>query len=199
MARSFCLLSLTLATVLSPALVYAHPIDELAQASYVGITGDAVTVELDLIPGEQVDAAFKREVQKEGYPKNVGAALHLSLDGKSISVETVRAEKRELGQRLFFRAALPQITAGAHQLRYENAYAPFKSGYLAATLAGSEQIAIEKQERDTLQKTLTIDFYSRVGSKSQRGWVLIGLPVLALIALLARRRQAGQSTKEDYS
>ena len=191
MARSFCR-SAALALLLFPIAAHAHPIDELAQASYVGITPNAITIELDLIPGEEVGTAFEQEIQRESYPQNIGTALQLTLDGKPIPVQTVRAEKREIGQRLFFRTALPEMTVGAHQLQFKNAYAPYKRGYLASTLAENERVTIGEQRRDGLQQALTIDFQVSPAPGHHKTWLLVALPILIVLALLTQKRFAGQ-------
>jgi hypothetical protein len=98
---------LVLLALLIPLSAHAHPRDELAQTSDIGVTSREVTVELVFTPGEQLTEAFQKRSKNPKFAHEAAAVLRLS-------------------------AALPTLAPGPHQVRYENRYAPLKSAYLAA-------------------------------------------------------------------
>ena len=182
--------SLVALLVALPAL--AHPRDELGQASYLGVTHAAVTVELNLAPGEQLVPAFARLIAKNGYPEQVLSELSLTLDGKPLALQLVRGPVAtpEQSTKLYFEAPLPNLALGKHTLRYENHHTPFKSGYIATTLAGTEGITIGKQLHDSLQQTLTVEWENRAaGFPLFRMIAVVFLVLCVLYTLVARSRR----------
>ena len=177
MAQSLRVLSSLLALCILPAL--AHPVDELGQASYVGITPSAVAIELSLTPGEQLARPFAALNAKPDYPQQVLTELSLSLDGKPLALNLVQKPLTvgEQSTKLFFSAPLVSLPGGRHTLRYENHHAPLKSAYLAATLAGTDGIQIGQQTHDATQQTLTIEFQAPAPQTSALPW-LIGVALL---------------------
>jgi hypothetical protein len=148
---------------------HAHPRDELGQASYVGITASAVTVELNLTPGDLLAPAFAALAEKPDYPQWVLSELMLSLDGVPLPLRLVKCQlpeheslrRGEQSMRLFFQAPLASLPGGKHMLSYQNLHAPLtvKNGYLATTLMGSEDIRIGQQTHDATQQALTVEFH----------------------------------------
>jgi hypothetical protein len=185
MARVSCR-SLALALALLPTSAWAHPRDELEQASYIGIAPDAVTVELDLIPGDLVEEVFARETQRGDHAARVAAALRLSLDDIPLPLELLRTRPLPVGLRLYLHAPLSPLAAGRHTLRYENGYAPLRGGYLATALAGSERLTIGEQRRDERQRSVAIDFDVAADSLPRSVWVTGAIFVAGGIALWRR-------------
>ena len=81
----------------------AHPLDELAQASYVEVSRERVSVELNLTPGERIAGKFFASLDgnRDGalspgergvYEKRVLGDLRLSLDGEPLAPALVRSE-----------------------------------------------------------------------------------------------------------
>lgn len=172
----------------------AHPRDELGQASYLEITRAAVRVELNLAPGEQLTTAHAALVAKSDYAQQVLSALSLTLDGKPLALRLVRGPVAtpEQSTKLFLEASVPSLSAGKHTLRYENRYAPFKSGYIATTLAGTDGITIGKQLHDPLQQTLTVEWEAPAPPPTSPGmaWPVAGFLGLCLLYGLVNRKKA---------
>ncbi len=169
---------------------HAHPRDELGQASYLGITRSAVTVELNLAPGEQLTAAFAALMAKDSYPQQVLSQLSLALDGRPLALRLVGGPVAtpEQSTKLYFEAPLPSLSSGTHTLRYENRYQPFKSGYIATTLAGTEGIVIGKQLHDPLQQTLTVEWEAPARPSPWIAWAGGGFLTLCLLYGLSHRK-----------
>ncbi|WP_395094751.1 hypothetical protein [Armatimonas sp.] len=172
-------LALLILPMASP--VRAHPRDELGQASYVGITRKAITVELSLAPGDQLAPSFAALEEKPDFAQRVLGNLTLSLDGKRLALRLVREPLRtpEQSTKLFMEAPLVSLSAGAHTLHYENRYAPFKSGYLATTLAGTDGITIGTQTHGAFQQTLTVAFQAPATGYPLFVWIVASLLALA--------------------
>lgn len=188
-----CLSSALLCLIAGGAL--AHPVDELAQSSYLGVLPTKVTLELNLTPGDKLVSAFFALTQKPGYAAQLVGEQALWLDGKALSLRLVRTEP--LGDaknlRLFLEAPLGALPEGKHTLRYENHHAPLKSAYTAATLAGTDGITIGEQTHDPTQQALTVAFQARPLTPENGGTPAVGIVALALVAcgLYARVRRRG--------
>jgi hypothetical protein len=169
--------ALALLFVLCPLSAQGHPRDELGQASYVGITSTAVTIELNLTPGDKLASAFATLAEKPDYPQRVLSDLTLSLDGIALPLHLVKWQlpeheslrRGEQSVRLFLQAPLAALAGGKHTLRFQNFYAPvkMKNGYLATTLTGTDGIRIGKQIHNSTQQKLTIEFQAPTTSLSQ--------------------------------
>lgn len=182
-----CLSSVLLCLLAGGAL--AHPVDELAQSSYLGVLPTKVTLELNLTPGDKLVPAFVALTQKPSYAAQLVGEQALWLDGTALSLRLVRTEP--LGDaknlRLFLEAPLGALPAGKHTLRYENHHAPLKSAYTAATLAGTDGITIGEQTHDPAQKALTVVFEARPSLSPTVGVVALVLVACALYARVRRR------------
>ncbi|MBB6051495.1 hypothetical protein [Armatimonas rosea] len=178
--------SLLVLVALMPLSAHAHPRDELAQTSYLGVTPREVTVELVFTPGEQLTEAFQKRSQDPTFASEAAAALRLWVDGTLVPL---RLQSTTLPLRLS--AALPTLAPGPHQLRYENRYAPLKSAYLAAALAGTGGITIGPQTRDARQQQLGFTFTlpAQVPPPSHLPWVVGGLLALSSLYALGRGRR----------
>jgi MYXO-CTERM domain-containing protein len=186
--------------------ILAHPTDELAQASYVEVGREKVSVELDLTPGEQLAEKYVASLDKnkdgalspaeqEGYAAQVLGELRLSLDGAALAPILARSEfpsatalrSRGASVKLFIDAPLPPLAPGKHVLRYENRHAPLKSGYLAVLLFGKEGQVVGTQTHDETQQTLTLTFMTPPPPLSPL--LILGVGLLALGAVVALRQR----------
>ena len=163
----------------------AHPLDELAQASYIEVGAGKVALELDLTPGERVTGKYFASLdenkdgalspaERDACAGRVLRDLRLSLDGKPLAPTLARSEfpqdailKSGGGSVKFFvEAPLNSLAPGKHVLRYENRYEPLKSGYLVAVLVGKDGQTVGTQSRDDRQQTLTLEFTTPADRKS---------------------------------
>jgi hypothetical protein len=168
-----------LTLLLVPALTYAHPRDELEQATYLEILPKYVTIEVNLAPGDIIASDFASlldkdhdgkliESEQSAFANQLLSHLSLSIDGTALPLQiktsqfpTIENLKRgEDRIRLTFDSLVPPFSAGKHTLRYENHYTlpKIKSGYLATTLAGEQGIEVGTQTRDATQKVIDVEF-----------------------------------------
>jgi hypothetical protein len=178
--------SLLVLVALMQLPAHAHPRDELAQTSYLGVTPRELTVELVFTPGEQLTEAFEKRSRAPQFASEAAAALRLWVDGKPVTLQLQSATPP-----LRLSAALPTLAPGPHQLRYENRYAPLKSAYLAAALAGTGGITISPQTRDAHQNQLAFTFTlpAPAPPPSRLPWVVLGLLALSSLYALGRGRR----------
>ena len=191
----------------------AHPLDELAQASYVEVGRARVAVELNLTPGERVAGKYfaSLDENKDGTlspaergvcEKRVLGDLRLSLDGKPLAPTLARSEfptdailKSGGGSvKLFATTDFAPLAPGKHVLRYENRHEPLKSGYLVAVLVGKDGAAVGTQSRDDRQQALTLEFSTPAAPSSPllpglgAGLIALGAAVFAFRRWRQRRR-----------
>lgn len=191
----------------------AHRRDEYLQAARLAIEPDRVELALDLTPGISVAAQVLAEIDRDGnnsvtseegrlYTQRLMRAVALDLDGHPLEIELVDTVfpaidaiwKGEGMVRVLARAALPDLGAGAHRLRYRNAHRVDIGAYLANGLVpASDRISISSQQRDPYQRELTIDYVLRPDrtTRLRAGlWVAAGGTLLWLTFLRRRRAAA---------
>jgi hypothetical protein len=172
-------LLILLALLLVPALSYAHPRDELEQATYLEILPKHVTIEVNLAPGDIIASDFASlldtdhdgkmtESEQSAFANQLLSNLLLSIDGTALPLQIKTSqfppiESLKNGEeriRLTFDSPISSLSAGKHTLRYENRYTlpKIKSGYLATTLAGEQGIEVGTQTRDATQKVIDVEF-----------------------------------------
>ncbi len=180
----------------------AHPVDELAQASFIGVGREWVSVELTLMPGEKLAKKFFASLdtnrddtldtaEQKAYATQVSGDLRISLDGAPLAVKLAGQEfppdaalrSGSASIKLSVEAALPRLAPGKHLLRYENRHAPATSGYLAVVLVAESGQEAGTQTRDDRQQTLTLAFTTPAAPLSPL--LSLGAGVLALGAYLA--------------
>jgi hypothetical protein len=168
--------SIALAILLTAGATLAHPVDECVQAAYLKLGPDALELELDLTPGERVAAQMldlidqnrdgqmdQSEVQR--YGERVLEDLHLNVDDRSqtLKLESVLPPSTQTFLdgggtiKLVARADL-RTDAGSHTLRFRNAHAPVKSGYLANIFVQSGEVKILEQQRDATQQEFLVRY-----------------------------------------
>ena len=169
MARRFFASSAALLLGLSlgaPAL--SHPLDELAQSSYLTLEDGSVRLEVGMTPGERVTQKFlalgdlTSNAGRRDFGNRIGKYLSASVDGRKLPLTLETADSalpaQGPGVLLSYRAALPSLSPGPHTLRYENRFEPFRSGYLSTALLGSGGVRLGQMERDPRQQSLTFAF-----------------------------------------
>jgi hypothetical protein len=200
--------ALTIAAVLALAVggVSAHRLDELLQATRIGIADDRVDLELDLTPGIAVAGAIVNDIdsdhdgrlsgdEQRGYVSRVLQDVRLAADGRALPLNissftfpSIEACRDGLGV-IGIRATAPLTsTPGSHTLTLSNEYRIDGSAFLAnALVPDSDRIAIHAQRRDGAQTELAIDY--SVADRPHKALPYAGLTVaLALVTAAARKR-----------
>lgn len=192
----------------------AHPLDELAQASYVEVGRERVSVELNLTPGERIAGKFFASLdenkdgvlspaERDACAARVLRDLRLALDGEPLAPTLARSEfppdavlkSGGASVKLFVEAPLNSLAPGKHVLRYENRYEPLKSGYLVAVLVGKDGAGVGTQTRDDRQQALNLEFSTPAAMSSSSPLLPgLGAGLLALgggvFAMRRRQRRA---------
>jgi len=197
---------MTLGTVTDAS---AHRRDEYLQASRIGLRPDAVSIELDLTPGIEVAASIVALIDRDRdgqlsaeeermYAADVVRALEIKVDEDPLQVRMVSsafpdASALRTGEgtiRLRAAATHRSLAAGPHRLFLRNTHHDSQSAYLAnALVPDTAQISMIEQRRDPRQTRLTIDYTVRAAPViAGRAWLLVGLPVAALLMLRLTRR-----------
>ena len=192
----------------------AHRRDEYLQAARVAIDVAAVQLELDITPGIALAETIIADIDRNGdgalsvdeqraYGDAVVNALTLRVDGTPLraqlgttSFPDLDAVRRGEGTiRLQSTAALPRLSAGAHQLLFRNRHHPDSSVYLAnALVPASRDVAVTGQRRDGDQTELTIDYVLRAAPATPvAAWLLGSFAAAAMLwlAVVRRSRSAG--------
>ncbi len=184
----------------------AHRRDELLQAARLAIAPNAIELQLDLTPGIELaeaviagidrnrDGAFSED-EKAAFVSSVMSSIEVRIDGgpavvPAPSVEFPDAASLRSGDgtvRLTSTIARSPLSNGAHAVSFRNDYRPESSVYLANALApASDDVAIDRQTRDSEQRSLTIDYtIGRERFASLPVW-LFGSGAMAWIALRLR-------------
>jgi hypothetical protein len=195
----------------------AHRRDEHLQAARIGIEPDHVTVDLDVTPGADLAGAAIAAIDRDGngalspaerdaYAGRVADALWLANDGHAHALRLISAvfpepsaiRRGEGTIALRFRADLPALAAGAHELVFGNGHAPTQSVYLAnALVPRSPRVSVRGQTRSPHQHELAIAYMLAPPGPSRllrRAVVITAGAVLVLWPLgrhvLGRRQRA---------
>ena len=174
-----------------PTTAAAHRLDEYLQATRIALAPDDVRVEIDLTPGINVAPRVAPLIDSDGdgalspserraYAELVVRLTALQFDGRPAPLVLVGSEYPSLDDmrtgvgtiRLTARATPAAASRGGHRLTYANVHQPEMSAYLVNALAPPPGIHITRQQRDTWQRQLTLDYV--VDSSSGRGWRIAG-------------------------
>ncbi len=165
--------------------VKAHPVNELLEGAYVTLTPDAINLELDLTPGEQVSAKLLSqldpnqdgrvsELEAHNFAQQVIKATILKWDGqpKTWTLERVIVppySNLTLGGdtvKIYAKSKLSVpngVTSGAHTLLFNNLYQLGPSRYMVniflQPLSGVS-FGVDRQIHSDDQRTLTV--YCRI-------------------------------------
>jgi nickel/cobalt transporter (NicO) family protein len=171
-----------LISVLLPAKeAVAHPLDEFVQNTYIDLTLDRTTLELNLTPGVLVAPEMVAlidtdgdgeisETEGEAYANDVLRDIFLEVDDEpqpltlassqfptpldiSAGLGTIRLQVAAEGL-----ADTPGDTPGEHQLYYRNDHQPVNSKYLVNAFKKSSEVEIAQQDRERLQHAIRVDY-----------------------------------------
>ena len=171
----------TFAVVLFCGLVLpgrAHRVDEILQAALVSIEPDAVRLEVSLTPGIESlpDLLAVLDPDQDGqistleeatYASRLRSELHLNLDGHALALRETGHQFPPLEElrngagvlRFQIQAKIPSLTAGRHELNYQNRHLSERSAYLVnAVLPQSPALQVTGQFRNTNQSESRIAF-----------------------------------------
>ena len=195
-------------TFVASSHVSTHRRDEYLQAARIGVEPESVRIDLDLTPGIDVadgiiamidndrDASLSRDEQR-AYASEIVEDLEITLDGAPLTLGLTSSTFPELSSlrrgegviRLQVSATHPGLSAGGHQLFFRNQHLAGHSVYLANALAPEDaRISVTEQRRDLYQRELTIVYAIARGSASLVGWLVISLPVAAVLIVRFTRR-----------
>jgi hypothetical protein len=195
--------SIALALVLLAGAAFAHPVDECMQAAYLKLGPDALELELDLTPGEQVAPQMlglidqdqdgqMDQPEAQRYAKRVIEDLSLTVDEQpqTFKLENVMPPSTPVflaGGGTIKLLARTDLTAeaGSHTFEFRNAHAPVKSGYLANVFVQSGEVTILEQKRDAKQQTFRVR-YSLEPRVPNLDWLWLIPVVLVPTALMTR-------------
>ena len=190
----------------------AHRRDEYLQAARLAIDPDRVELALDLTPGIAIAGRVLAEIDRDGdnvialdearaYTHRLISGIALDVDGHPLEIELADAVfpavaaifEGEGTVRIVARAALPELGAGVHRLRYRNAHRPDISAYLAnALVPAGDRISIRSQQRDPVQRNLTIEYVLRpdAATRLRHGLGVAAAVTVLWLTVLWRRRAA---------
>ena len=167
-----------LAALMPPQPALAHPLDVYLQATYITVAPSGIVVELDLSPGvlvapqmlPQLDSNGDQvisEAESQAYADTVIRNVVLHVDGQPLTLAVTKIEMPpyltiQAGYgtiRLFTTAGPAPVLAGGHELTYQNNFAPAGSTYqVNAFVDKGVAVTLGKQNRDNLQRSLTLDY-----------------------------------------
>jgi hypothetical protein len=182
----------------------AHRLDEYLQAARFSVHRDHIDVEIDLTAGVSVapevsasiDTDHDGRISKDegwAYAAQVFRSIDLYVDKKPLTLVLTSDSFPDLNEmaagtgiiRLRGTAKHAPLPAGSHDLFFRNMHQPKISVYLANALVPKDgHIEITGQERNTVQREITIDF--RVLPEAKSGWMtwlgaLLGISTLACL------------------
>ena len=172
------LMALLLSLLVPPQAALAHALDVYLQATYITVAPTQIMVELDLTPGvlvapqvlSHLDPNNDQQItDSEGraYAEAMLRNVVLQVDGQPQALTITKLDvpaylnvQSGYGTiRIFTAAALAAGSAGTHQIVYKNNFAPTNSAYqVNAFVDKGVAITLGKQNRDSLQHGLTMDF-----------------------------------------
>ena len=156
--------------------VFAHPLDEVVQSSYLSIEGKRVGLELNLSAGTLVAPALAAYIdsnndhvisddETQAYARRLQAELSLQVDGQTrpLVLQKIEMPSWDLVSvgaiiKAEFLADAAQ-SAGAHQVVMTNRHEPAKSVYQNTLLApDNPNIRIRGQRQNNEQNEFTVNY-----------------------------------------
>ena len=180
----------------------AHRLDEYLQATLIGVTPDAVEVEIRLTPGvamlpvwmavvdQDRDGRISAEEERD-YVRRVAREVELRVDGVPAPLSLIESSfpaLEAMREGLGTIAIKLRAARRGHELRFENRHLPQVSAYLVNCLAApSDGLVVRKQVRDEAQRSIEFE-YSFSGAAVPESWLAgIGVLLLARMAYLMYR------------
>jgi hypothetical protein len=174
--------------------VAAHRLDEYLQAVRIDLGFDRILLHVDLTPGAEISSSVlaildgngDRTIEAreaDGYATLFLRHISLTIDGQSRPLTLVSRVVPSIPEMnagtgvIRIEASSPSTnTDGPHRLELRNEFRPDVGVYLVNALApATSEITITSQQRDPLQKTMTLD-YEIVRATSWTGvvwWALV--------------------------
>lgn len=201
---------LLLAAAIGLTSLPAHNLDEYLQAALIEVGRERVEVSVRMTPGSAVFGAFSAMLDPDGdgritseeqarYRSQVMRDWRLHLDDKAIAMDCRDSELSPIAElrvgagALSIRcvAELQGIPAGMHHLRFRNGHQAAWSVYMMNALQPGPGVSIQSQERDPLQREITIAFEASGPVRRAGSWWLgvIVAPLLLRAAYLAHRNR----------
>lgn len=200
-----------LALPLALSSLTAHNLDEYLQAALLGIERERIEISVRMTPGPAVFSAFAALLDRNGdgqisneeqaqYRSQALQDWRLHVDNKALTMDCRESEVspvselREGAGAVLIRcvAELSGMPPGAHRVRFRNGHQPAWSVYMMNALQPGPGVAIQSQEREPLQREITIYFEASGPVRHAGSWwlgVMIA-PLLLRAAYLARHRKA---------
>ena len=180
----------------------AHRLDEYLQATLIGVTRDAIEVEIRLTPGvamlpvwmavvdQDRDGRISAEEERD-YVRRVAREVELRVDGVAAPLSLIESSfpaLEAMQEGLGTIAIKLRAARRGHELRFENRHLPQVSAYLVNCLAApSDGLVVRKQARDEAQRSIEFE-YSFSGGAVPESWLAgIGVLLLARMAYLMYR------------
>jgi hypothetical protein len=184
----------------------AHRLDEYLQATLIGVTRDAIDVEIHLTPGVQMLPILMSVIDQDrdgrispaeerAYVSRVVREVELQIDGVPVplsliesSFPTLEAMREGLGT-IQMKLRTPRT---GHRLRFENRHLPQASAYLVNCLAATppEDLVVSRQQRDEAQKSIEFEYSFGPTTGPRAVWISLAPFWPAAIATLLVARMA---------
>jgi hypothetical protein len=179
----------------------AHRLDEYLQATLIGVTRDAIDVEIRLTPGVAMLPVLMAVIDQDrdgrisageerAYASRVVREVELRVDGAPAplslmesSFPTLEAMREGLGAIVI----KVRTARSGHELRFENRHLPQVSAYLVNCLAApGDGLVVGRQERDEAQRSIEFEYSFGAGAVAgPRGaWIAQGRFWPAAIGML---------------
>jgi nickel/cobalt transporter (NicO) family protein len=216
MKRSVHTFAIALVLLVLSTDVRGHRLDEYLQAARLSLASERVALEIDLTPGIAIapgiisDIDSDRDgtiapVEARAYGQAVLSNIVVTLDGRPVNVSMDRIEVSPAGElrdgvgsiQLRANGTVKRLTAGRHDLRFENNHHPDAAVYLVNALAPDDRsVGVVGQYRDPSQRTARIEYDVRRHAIAQWLWLLAAAAACfhRLAASALRRKQFGRLT-----
>ena len=174
----------------------AHRLDEYLQATLIGVTRDAIELEIQLTPGVRMLPVLMAVIDQDrdgrispaeerAYVSRVARELELRVDGVAAPLELIESHfpALEAMQEGVGTIAIKLRTArSGHELRFENRHLPQVSVYLVNCLAvPADELVVRRQTRDEAQRSIELEY--SFGAQ-RTAWIALGPFWPAGIAML---------------
>jgi hypothetical protein len=185
----------------------AHRLDEYLQATMIGVTRDAIDVEIQLTPGVAMLPALMAVIDQDrdgrisaeeerAYAGRVAREVALRVDGTPAPLSLIESQFPAIeAMREGLGTIRMKLRAGrsGHALLFENRHLPQVSAYLVNCLATpSDGLVVRQQKRDEAQRSIEFEYF--FGADRAPGpraaWIALGPFWLAAIGMLLVARMA---------
>ena len=209
------LIALLLGLTAPPPAALAHPLDAYLQATYLTVQPTQIVVELNLTPGvllapqllPLLDPDGDQQITDSEGQTYVDALINdlvLQVDGEPLALTVTKVAMPphlniQAGYgtiRVFAAGPLRAELTGTHQIDYRNSFAPPGSIYqVNAFVDKGTAITLGKQNRDSLQQSMTMDF--TIGSPAPAAAIpATAIPAMAIPAAPAAAANAAAPSEE---